>query len=166
MIELRAAALEELGEAMGIINGAKRHLKEQGIDQWQTGYPDEACIRRDIVSGKGFMVVDGNEVLGYLCVDYDGEPAYEGLNGEWKADGKYVVVHRMAFAENARGKGLSSRVFALVEEMSRERGVHAFRVDTDADNRKMLHVLEKCGFMRRGTILFDNSEKVAFDKTF
>lgn len=31
MIELRAAALEELGEAMGIINGAKRHLKEQAL---------------------------------------------------------------------------------------------------------------------------------------
>ena len=35
MIELRAAALEELGEAMGIINGAKRHLKEQGRRECQ-----------------------------------------------------------------------------------------------------------------------------------
>ena len=48
--------------------------------------------------------------------------------------------------------------------MSRERGVYSFRVDTDADNRKMRHILEKNGFTFRGTICFDNSEKLAYDK--
>lgn len=185
MITLREAASDELNEAMAIINAAKRHLKAQGIDQWQTGYPDEACIRRDIAAQKGFFIVDrgeGNaegedgegaegkavreEILGYLCIDFDGEPAYEGLKGAWHTQGAYVVIHRMAFSEFARGRGLSARVFPLVEDMSRRRGVHACRVDTDADNGKMLHILRKNGFAHCGTIWFDNSEKVAFDKVF
>lgn len=164
MIELRPARPEELETAMEIIASAKRHLREQGIDQWQAGYPDRACIRQDIASGKAFFAVDKNEVLGYLCVDYDGEPAYDRLDGEWRSDGEYAVVHRMAFSESARGKGMSGAVFRLVEEMSRQRGVHSLRVDTDAGNQKMQHVLEREGFSRRGTIWFDGSEKIAFDK--
>ncbi len=189
MITLRAAASDELNEAMAIINAAKRHLKAQGIDQWQTGYPDEACIRGDIAVQKGYFIVERREgsakggeeegavegaegkgvreeILGYLCIDFDGEPAYEGLKGAWHTQSAYVVIHRMAFSELARGRGLSARVFPLVEDMSRRRGVHACRVDTDADNGKMLHILQKNGFAHCGTIWFDNSEKVAFDKVF
>lgn len=41
-----------------------------------------------------------------------------------------------------------------------------FRVDTDSDNKKMQHILKKNGFDYCGTIWFDNSEKIAFDKKF
>lgn len=163
-MHLQPAQASELGAAMAIIDEAKRHLRMQGIDQWQTGYPDEETIRRDIETGKGFFVVDAERILGYLCVDFEGEPAYEHLNGEWQTQGDYVVVHRMAFAREARGQGFSGAVLRMVEAMSRERGVFSFRVDTDADNLKMRHVLEKHGFTYRGTIRFDNSEKIAFDK--
>ena len=164
MMRLRKATEHEVEIAMNIINMAKTHLKEQGIDQWQNGYPDLSCIIRDIENEKGYFVEDDGVILGYLCVDYDGEPAYDNLNGEWSSDEKYVVVHRMAFNDKARGKGISNLVFTLVEDMSRERGISYFRVDTDADNHKMQHILNKNGFSYRGTIWFDNSEKIAFDK--
>ena len=98
MVELRAAGTNEVQTAMTIIDAAKRHLKEQGIDQWQTGYPDDACIKRDLEAGKGFFVVENGAILGYLCVDYDGEPAYDQMQGTWNTSENYVVVHRMAFA--------------------------------------------------------------------
>lgn len=166
MVELRLAELEEIQVAIDIINTAKEHLREQGIDQWQTGYPDYNCIKNDIELKKGFFVVDDENVLGYLCIDYDGEPAYKDMKGKWNTSEKYVVVHRMAFVDNARGKGLSSLTFRLVEELSKEKGITSFRVDTDADNKKMQHILQKNGFSYCGTIWFDNSEKIAFDKNF
>ncbi len=163
-MKLRATSINDLDTAMEIIDGAKKHLKEQGIDQWQEGYPDYACIESDVINGKGYFVIDDEEVMGYLCIDFSGEPAYDKLNGEWSSDEKYVVVHRMAFHESARGKKLSDITFELVEELSREKGVFNFRVDTDGDNLKMQHILKKNGFTYRGTIWFDNSEKIAFDK--
>ncbi|MBC8585248.1 GNAT family N-acetyltransferase [Youxingia wuxianensis] len=166
MIELRLVKSEEIQIAMEIINAAKIHLKEQGIDQWQTGYPDYACIERDIIDQKGFFVVDEESILGYLCIDYDGESAYDNMQGTWNTSENYVVVHRMAFTEKSRGKGVSSVVFRLVEELSKRKGINSFRVDTDADNKKMQHILKKNGFSYCGTIWFDNSEKIAFDKTF
>ncbi len=165
-MELRAITAAEVPLAMGFIDAAKAHLKEQGIDQWQTGYPDKACIEQDAETGKGFFFVEGDDVLGYTCIDFEGEPAYADLSGAWAKGAPYVVVHRMAFGPLARGKRLSGAAFALVEAMAAARGVRYFRVDTDAANEKMQHVLQKCGFCYRGTILFDNSEKIAFDKEF
>ena len=164
-MKLRLVKIHEVDKAMEIINVAKKHLKQQGINQWQLGYPDYKCIRQDIKEKKGFFIADEDKILGYLCIDYDGEPAYSRLNGVWQNDGKYVVVHRMAFTENARGKGVSDTVLDLVEEMSKQKGIYSFRVDTDADNKKMQHILMKNGFMLRGTIWFDNSEKIAFEKS-
>lgn len=37
-------------------------------------------------------------------------------------------------------------------------------MDTDNDNQIMKHLLEKNGFQFCGTICFDNSEKIAFEK--
>ncbi len=166
MISLRLVQFEEKDAAMQIINSAKKHLKEQGVDQWQRGYPDEACIEGDIASKKGFFVIENDDILGYLCIDYDGEPSYNHLKGKWNTPEQYVVVHRMAFTEKVRGKGISTEVIQLVEEMSILRGIRSCRMDTDAGNQKMQHILKKNGFVFCGTIWFDYSEKIAFDKSF
>ncbi|MGI6230118.1 MAG: GNAT family N-acetyltransferase [Tractidigestivibacter sp.] len=163
-MKLVKAHMADLGTVMDIINSAKEHLRSQGIDQWQNGYPDKVCIQGDIRSGKGYLVTDGKDVLGYLCIDFDGEPAYDALDGTWATTEPYVVVHRLAFAEAGRGKGLSDAVFRLVEDLSRKRGIASFRIDTDEANMAMRHILNKNGFTYRGTILFDNSTKIAFDK--
>ena len=163
MRRLRAAALSEVELAMDIINQAKAHLRAQGIDQWQTGYPDRDCLERDVRTGKGYFLEEDGIPLGYLCVDFDGEPAYDHLNGTWAREEPYVVVHRLALSDAARGRGAAGTAFQLVEDLCRDRGVREFRVDTDAGNHKMQHILAKQGFQYRGTIRFDNSENIAYE---
>ncbi len=163
-MKLRKVNFEEADAAMEIINMAERHLREQGVDQWQDGYPDYDCIKRDIELGRGYFTVCGDDVLGYMCIDFEGEPAYDTLIGKWASDEKYVVLHRLALADDARGKGFGDVIFSLVEELARSRGVGYFRVDTDADNLKMQRILNKNGFSYRGNIRFQNSDKIAFDK--
>ena len=92
MRRLRAAALSEVELAMDIINQAKAHLRAQGIDQWQTGYPDRDCLERDVRTGKGYFLEEDGIPLGYLCVDFDGEPAYDHLNGTWAREEPYVCL--------------------------------------------------------------------------
>lgn len=167
MSYLQLVNIEEAELAMDIINQAKAYLKAQGIDQWQTGYPDMACIMGDIQSGKGyFMLSDAHEIIAYMCIDFDGEPAYERLNGQWlsRADEPYVVVHRLAIAENVRGSGNAAAAFCLAERLAREKGIKFFRVDTDKQNVIMKHILQKQGFTYCGEIWFDNSVKIAFEK--
>lgn len=163
-MELVPARGEHLGMIMELINQAKEFLRSNGVDQWQQGYPDEACIERDIKTGKGYLCVQQDGIVGYLCIDFDGEPAYDTLNGRWLSEQPYVVVHRMTFDRNVRGTGLASKAFTLTEELSRARGVHSFKIDTDNDNKIMKHLMAKNGFTYCGTICFDNSEKIAYEK--
>lgn len=164
---LRPARSDELNEAMDLIHQAKAYLKAQGIDQWQKGYPDLDCIRGDIEAHRGYFLADrsGNR-LGYLCVDFDGEPAYSDLNGQWlTGDSRsYGVVHRLALDASARDRGLAERAFRLAEGLCRERGVKSIRMDTDDANGIMKHLLSKQGYTFCGTICFDNSEKLAYEK--
>lgn len=167
MYGLRVAEISELPRAMDLIDQAKRYLKEQGVDQWQKGYPDEACLRGDLAGRKGYFMVDENGgIAAYMCVDFDGEPAYDGLKGEWKTGESrdYAVVHRLAVDGSRRGKGLAGRAFALVEQLCADRQVLSIRVDTDADNRIMRRVMDRNGFEYCGVIRFDNSDKIAFEK--
>ena len=166
MYQLRNTKAGEEQIAMDIINQAKVFLKEQGIDQWQTGYPNMEAILGDIEKQRGYFFLKDGVIFGYAFIDYEGEPAYNELKGSWIStiDADYVVVHRMAFAKESRGKGLADVAFRLVAEQAKEKGVENFRVDTDEANKIMQRVLKRNGFAYCGVIWFDNSEKIAFEK--
>ena len=166
MYKLRKTKTGEETIAMDIIEQAKAYLREQGIDQWQTGYPNLEAVLGDIEKERGWFITEGETIFGYMCIDYEGEPAYNDLKGNWlsAADAPYVVVHRLAFAKEKRGKGLADEAFRLVAEQAKAKGIENFRVDTDEANKIMQHVLKKNGFSYCGVIWFDNSEKIAFEK--
>lgn len=162
---LKIACSHEESIAMDFINEAKALLKSRGVDQWQRGYPNEDTIRSDIAGQRGYFLMSEGRYLAYMCIDFDGEPAYDGLNGHWlNNDSPYGVLHRLAIGADSRGKGLATVSFKLAEELMQSRGVGSFRVDTDEDNAVMKHLLAKNGFTYCGTIWFDNSVKIAYEK--
>ena len=161
---LKSVERNETAAAMSFINEAKAFLRSKGIDQWQKGYPDEAVITGDISGQKGYFLMEGSQPLAYQCIDFDEEPAYRKLNGQWLSDTPYGVVHRLAVGTAFRGKGLATVSLRLAEQMMRDRKVQSFRIDTDENNEIMKHLLAKNGFTYCGTIWFDNSTKIAYEK--
>lgn len=159
-------SMDQHAIAVDIIEQGRTYLKEQGIDQWQNGYPDENSIRQDILNEKGYFLTDGQHIFAYLCMDFDGEPAYNHIRGRWLTDpnADYMVIHRLAFNAQYRGKGLSSEIFNLAEQFCKEKGIQSIRVDTDENNKIMQHIMNKAGFTYCGTIWFAGSSKLAYEK--
>ena len=149
---------------MEIINEAKAFLRSQGVNQWQPGYPAMADINKELSDGIGYVLKDQGRIVGYAGIDARGEAAYDTLQGHWLNDEPYLVIHRMAVDCTIRGKGLSQEMFKACENLARREGIQNIRVDTDEDNKIMRHILEKMGFVYTGTIWFDNSTKIAFQK--
>ena len=87
-----------------------------------------------------------------------------GYPGGWSSDDAYVVLHRLAVADEAKRQGVATAFFHRTEELARARGVWFFRVDTNFDNHYMLHLLEREGFAYRGKICYDSGERLAFEK--
>ena len=164
MITLELALAEELEIYTRIIDAGRAFQQEQGFVQWTEDYPTAAILQQDIQHSKGYVVrVDGT-VAGYMCIDFDGEPAYAHIEGAWQTPDSYAVVHRMALDPAFRGIGLTGTVFALIEALCREKGIPSIRVDTDFPNKRMQHILEKYGFVQRGVIYFQGGGKLAYDK--
>ena len=45
---LRPTKIEDISRVIDIINQAKTYFKNNDIDQWQDGYPNEETIEKDI----------------------------------------------------------------------------------------------------------------------
>ena len=164
MYTLTPARMEELERCLQIIEDGRAFQQEQGFTQWTEDYPSREILRQDIESGKGYAVRQGQKVAGYLCLDFDGEPAYREIQGQWRSGEPYAVVHRMAFSREFRGKGLTGTAFGLIEQLCREAQIRFIRVDTDFPNRRMQHLLVKNGFVKCGIVVFQGSGKLAYDK--
>lgn len=164
-IFFQKATPEQLSEAVTIIEHGRAYLKSQGINQWQGCYPNAECIRQDISQEKGYFLTDGQHCMAYLCMDFDGEPAYSDIKGAWLTNNQpYMVIHRLAFHAQFRGSGLSTKVFALAEAFCREHGAVSIRADTDGCNQIMQHIMKKAGYTYCGTIWFAGGDKIAFEK--
>ena len=101
-------------------------------------------------------------VIAYGAVVFDGEPAYDAIEGAWLTDGEYVVLHRMAVADGEKARGVATEFMRRVEAMAHGRGTGSMRVDTNFDNRYMLRMLGRLGFVYCGKVRYRSGERLAF----
>lgn len=169
MLHFRRASAEDAARILEIIRQAQAQMRVAGSRQWQNGYPALGDIRCDIEKGYGYVLCQpGNAapegVVAYGAVVFDGEAAYDAIEGKWLTPEPYVVLHRLAVADGMKHRGVAGEYLRRVESLARGRGVEAFRVDTNFDNRYMLRLLEKTGFRYCGKIRYDSGERLAFEK--
>ena len=165
--KFRKTKYSEIPAVMKLINQAKSYMKEQGIDQWQNGYPNEGEIAMDIAKGYSYVMEENGKIIGTMAVLFDGEPTYDKIyEGSWKTDEKdYVAIHRVAVDSECKGKGIAGAMIDEVVNMCREKGVRSIKNDTHKDNLSMQRMQAKNGFEYCGVIyLEDGAERIAFEK--
>ncbi|MDR1631681.1 MAG: GNAT family N-acetyltransferase, partial [Dysgonamonadaceae bacterium] len=141
----RKAEKTDIERVWQIILQAKEQLRRMNSRQWQDGYPTMGNIENDIANGYGYVLCKDKGVIAYGAVILDGEPAYNNIQGKWLSDLPYVVVHRLAVADEVKNKGMATLFMQKVQELSKQKGVNSFRVDTNFDNlymQKILFVLD------------------------
>ncbi|MGI6222637.1 MAG: GNAT family N-acetyltransferase [Prevotella sp.] len=163
-ITFRKAVPADEQRSMQIIDEAKAQMRSEGRDQWNENYPTLNDIRNDIAEGLGIVATLNDKILAYGAVGFDCEPAYEHIKGNWLTTKPYIVVHRLAVADEAKGHGVASKFIEEVERIAEEKGVESFKVDTNFDNASMLHILKKLGFTYCGDIFFEGGNRMAFEK--
>ncbi len=161
---LESAKNSDIDVCWDILADGRRFQREQGFVQWTDDYPNRDTVKDDILSKKGYVLKVDGATAGYMCIDFSGEPAYESIDGSWRSEKNYAVIHRMAFRKIFCGKGLSEAAFSLAEKLCIEQGVDYLRIDTAYPNKRMQHILEKNGFKYCGVIKYQGSERLAYDK--
>ena len=164
MTELTLAMPGEEKECYAILDSGRNFQREQGFIQWDEEYPTFAMVEEDIRIGRGYVVRIDGKIAVYTCVMFGVDQIYNEIDGEWETDEPYCVFHRLAISPEFRGIGLSAKIFGMIEELAKSRGINAMRADTDFPNKRMQHCLEKAGYKMRGIIEF-HGKKIAYDKS-
>ncbi|ANH82467.1 GCN5 family acetyltransferase [Niabella ginsenosidivorans] len=164
-LTLRKATTADANHVWQLLQQAIEKRKQEGSDQWQDGYPNPTVIARDIEKGYSFVCADetGN-IVACIALIFDGEPAYEALEGKWLTERPYAVIHRLAVSREKAIKGLGTRVMTAVEDLCRQQGIFSIKADTNFDNTGMLRVFEKLRYTYCGEVYFRGSARRAYEK--
>jgi GNAT superfamily N-acetyltransferase len=163
-MNLRKASITELPIIWKILQQAIEQRRRDGSEQWQNGYPNPQVVTHDIENGYGYVLVDNDTIMAYAAIIFDIEPAYEDIKGKWLSSGDYVVVHRVATADNVKGKGVATSLFKLIESLSLEHNVYSIKVDTNFDNIPMLKILDKLNYTYCGEVMLSGAPRRAYEK--
>jgi hypothetical protein len=121
-ITFRKAEKADIERIWQIILQAKEQMRLMNSRQWQDGYPAIENIACDIENGYGEVLSKESSVIAYGAVIFTGEPAYETIQGKWLNNSPYVVVHRLAVANEMKNRGMATLVYARSREIKQREG--------------------------------------------
>lgn len=160
-----ARKITDTGEAGATGSGADETAATTEEATEATEETRKAREMRETQAAKAAAAQAQGNVVAYGAVVFDGEPAYDAIEGAWLTDGDYVVLHRMAVADGEKGRGVATEFMRRVEAMACGHGTGSMRVDTNFDNRYMLRMLGRLGFVYCGKVRYRSGERLAFEKT-
>lgn len=159
-MEIRRTRREELDIVMAIYHHAQKFMAEQGNpNQWKNVHPPKELIEKDIEEGKSYVCVEDGQIVAVFYYAIEEDPTYMKIvDGAWKNNKPYAVVHRVASAGTVKGAGSFCINWAAQQYDN-------IRMDTHKDNLIMQKTLAKCGFEYCGIIFLANGdERIAFQK--
>jgi GNAT superfamily N-acetyltransferase len=160
----RKAEISEISQIWDILQLAIVRRKEEGSDQWQDGYPNPEVVQKDIQKGEGFVLTEGETIVGYSAVLINDEPQYENIEGKWLTNDDFVVFHRVAISEKYLGKGCAKKMMEYIEEFARNNNIYSIKADTNFDNIAMMKIFEKAGYTFCGEVYFRGGQRKAYEK--
>jgi RimJ/RimL family protein N-acetyltransferase len=160
----RKAKISEIPPIWDILQLAIQRRKEEGSDQWQDGYPNPEVVQKDIEKGEGFVLTDGETIVGYSAVLINDEPQYAKIEGKWLTNDDFVVFHRVAISETYLGNGCAQKMIGFIENFARNNNIYSVKADTNFDNVGMIKVFEKLGYRFCGEVYFRGGQRKAYEK--
>lgn len=150
---IRRATYDDLPALMDIFSKARGIMRTSGnMKQWNSCYPSEAIIRKDISEGNCVVLCEKGKIVASMSFIEGPDPTYAEIHrGQWLSDKPYHVIHRIAACEPGHNAAKTLLDWGFGHTRS-------IRIDTHEDNVIMHHILKKYGFVHCGMIRLANGE--------
>ncbi len=169
-MNIRQATEQDFSAIRALYDQARVFFRENGINQWQKGYPEDEILYGDIAGGTSYVALERGKVVAAFVATPQKDPSYETIaDGWWRLDQDYIAIHRVAVDNACKGRGIGSQLIAYVEHEIIGGKPCYLKADTHIDNHPMQRLLQKNGFRRAGVIRLAcgsdrGAKRVAFDK--
>lgn len=162
-IGLRQAEMADLEKTWALYSSAVDHLARSGIDQWDALYPDAGTIREDIACGSMYLLEDKDALLSAVVLSAHQEAEYAAI--AWLYDGGTVLtVHRLCVSPARQGLGIGKLTMQLLEELARQKGCEALRLDAFCLNPAANSLYEGLGYRKAGSVIFRKGIFYCYEK--
>lgn len=163
-LKFRKAQPEDTERIWEILQQAIERRRKDGSHQWQDGYPNRNVVQKDIQQQVGYVaLLDGN-IAAYTALIINDEPTYEVIDGAWLTNEDFLVIHRVAVAEEYLGRGFGKEIFNFAEKVAVQQSVFSIKVDTNFDNGGLLAILKGLNYRYCGEISVRGTPRRAFEK--
>lgn len=139
-----------------------KKMHELQVFQWDESYPTRNLIENDINNETYYIVKDGNEILGGVCLNQEEHPTYSTIN--WTFEGPVLVVHRLAINPLAQGRGIAKQLMQFAENLCVKNKMNGIRLDTFIENPQAIGLYLKLKYNKLGKVGFKNKIYYCFDK--
>lgn len=160
----RKARTGEISQIWDILQKAINRRKEDNSNQWQDGYPNIGIVQKDIEKEAGYVLTEGEAILGYCAILINDEPEYNNIKGKWLTNGDFVVFHRIAISEKYLRKGLAKIVVQNIEGFALKNNIYSIKADTNYDNIAMIKIFESLDYKLCGEVYFRGNPRNAYEK--
>lgn len=130
---------DDLGFIYWLFEEAISYQKKNGYTPWK-GY-DKAALQAEIANQLQFKVVNGPDILGVFSISYS-DP---GTWAEWDT-GNAIFLHRTISNPNFKGQRTFERIRDWAIRFAKEKNLAYLRMDTWADNQKIIDFYQGYGF--------------------
>lgn len=152
-VNLRLAEISDLPAVLKLFGRVVPLMQSAGNQQWNSSYPDEAALSRDIERGELWIAeTHSGAVAGVAAITTDQQLEYAdaGLDICETA----IVVHRLAVDPEHRGTGIAVLLMQQAESIARLHGISVLRLDTNTRNFLAQHLFVKLGYTLTGEVSF------------
>lgn len=150
-IRVIKAGIMDLPDICTIFEKATRVMNDNRIHQWDNLYPNQEIIREDILNSQMYLGVIENQIASVFVLNQQSEAEYE--NGNWKyKDSAYKVVHRLCVDPTFQKMGVGTKTMQIIENLQKNEGTAAIRLDAFSLNPYALRMYEKLGYIKVGEV--------------
>lgn len=134
MYEIVIATRDKLSEMMSLVEKAKIAMKNDGIYQWTSRYPNKEVILEDIMNRDMFLLIDNKKIMSMASFHYDLEK------------NSYLLKRLVSNADEVN-QGQASILYNNLEKKARELEVSSIYSSTNHTNYKMINFFNKNNFI-------------------
>ena len=102
---IRISHTTDLGNIMLMYNSCVCGMIKNGIDQWDSSYPNADIILADIKARTYYVAEKNGVIVGGINIDENQDPTYLAIDWEDESN-SFLVVHRLAVKEEKWGDGI------------------------------------------------------------
>ncbi|MEE2953760.1 MAG: GNAT family N-acetyltransferase [Bacteroidota bacterium] len=163
-MKIRKAEINDLNGIMSMYQSCVGGMIKNGIDQWDSTYPNASVILKDIKE-KTYYVIEEGGIIGGINIDKNQDPTY--LNIKWyDKKNQFLVVHRLAVKEEYWREGIGKRLMLFTEKLVIKNKLNSIRLDTYSGNPYAIVFYKKLGYKELGSINLkpNKNEYYCFEK--